>query len=287
MYIFRGALAALIPVPPMTSSAPRESGADNAAVVAAIYSAVISLEVGGNLGVSFEKARLEEVDVRLGNLTVPIAQSGMGCMGIAGCVWDCAYFNIDYLAHLCDSGFDFGNVICDLATGTGVVGMAYTLLNKAHKNVQTHIVFTDKSLTSCYYDNIETMTDILESGENRTTTCSVEYDWLDREYPDEMQRHFSTILCSDVIYEPAATEALLVLLRRVSFDRMFLVYKRRNDLKEKFFFEELVQFCDISLAVPPVNDLSSDIDFPLRNISNSEAVGMCVVLITPRPAILA
>ena len=268
--------------PPMTSPVPREGEEDSAAAVAAIYAAEISLEVGGNLGVSFDKARLEEVDVWLGEQTVSIAQSGMGCMGIAGCVWDCAYFNIDYLMYLCGSGFDFGGVVCDLATGTGVVGIAYTLLNKAHKNVQTHIVFTDKSLTSCYYDNVETMTQLLDGGENRTTSCSVEYDWLDSEYPEEMRRHFSTIFCSDVIYEPAATRALLMLLRRVSFDRMFLVYKRRNDAKEKFFFEEIVQFCDISLAVSPVNNLSSNIDFPLRNISKQEAVGMCIVLIAPK-----
>jgi hypothetical protein len=255
-----------------------------AALLAAIYATPISLEAGSNLGVSFEKAQLEEVDLVLRDQTVSIAQSGMGCIGIAGCVWNCAYYNVDYLSYLFDDNFDFGDTICDLATGTGVVGLGYVLLNSMTKNIQTHIVFTDKMLTSCFYDNIDTMKCLLESSqvENRTTVCSVEFDWLAVKIPEEMARHFTTILCSDVIYEPVVSRALLCVLKRLSFDRMFLVYKRRNDLKERFFFEELILFCDVKLAIVPIREDGDTTEFPFINIRKEDAAGMCIVLVTPK-----
>lgn len=259
-------------------------------VVSAIYAAPISCEAGSNLGVCFNRALLEEVQVTIGDKVFNIAQSGMGCLGIAGCVWNCAYYTIDYLSHLFETNFDFGDTVCDLATGTGIVGMAYAILNKMNRNVNTHITFTDRTLTSTFFDNIDCMrSEACLDPQSKLTFKSIEYDWLDSDMPPDLLRHFTTIFCSDVIYEPLVSGALLGLMKRLSFDRMVLTYKRRNDSKERFFFETLIFSFDICLAVPPITEddalcgiTATDIAFPLVNIRQGEVVAMYIIVITPK-----
>lgn len=251
----------------------------------AIYALPPSTDAGSNLGVSFERSQLEEIEIIAGAHAFVVMQSGMGCMGIAGCVWNCAYYCVDYLSHLFHDKFDFGDMICDLATGTGVVGSAYILLNMSSVRAQTTVVFTDKTLTSSFYDNIDEVRDVLKQSDKGTQTSikCVEFDWLDTALPEEMSTHFTTILCSDAVYLPAVSRALLSLLRRVSFDRMILAYKRRSDSKEKFFFEELETFCTVSLvAAGDPCTICCIAEFPLINICKADTTGMYILLIEPK-----
>ena len=69
----------------------------------------------------------------------------------------------------------------------------------------------------------------------------LEYNWDDDVMPAGLQERFDTVLCSDVLYDEKFHSGMLRCLRRLSFRTCLLSYKRRHDIPEKKFFEDLTK----------------------------------------------
>ena len=65
---------------------------------------------------------------------------------------------------------------------------------------------------------------------------------------------YSLVTCGDVLYDAKLHPSLLELLRRLQFERLLIGYKKRHADKEKAFFKELSEFCEIRVVVGGVEE---------------------------------
>jgi len=103
----------------------------------------------------------------------------------------------------------------------------------------------------------------------------VEYNWDSPAVPDELSQHFDTVLCSDVLYDEKFHAGLLRCLKKLTFTRCLLSYKRRHDIPEQKFFLDLI--AQGGFSVSAVNSA----DVTLVNISRTSMLsGLHIFIIT-------
>jgi predicted nicotinamide N-methyase len=235
-----------------------------------------SSELGQRLGISYMRTLQEEVVVSVNKNEIKIAQSSMGLMAISNVVWDCGLYLVDVLVYQYSSKHGDTSSITssqvlgrtlELGCGTGVAGIAALLLGSER------VLFSDINSAHCLNDNLEQLDTTLVA-----KTSYLSHDWNEQLVPSEFtDSTWDTLLCSDVLYEEKNHSALLGLLRKLRFRRMFLAYKRRHDEPERVFFESLSQWCAIRVVDP--------LSIPLRNIGQSALGGLFVVLVEPLEAV--
>jgi hypothetical protein len=253
------------------------------------------------LGVPFKRAQQGEicVNIPLGNergdsdYVLLLEQSEMGILGISTVVWDSGLLMVDYLISRKErqiiqssspssssmpsaSNSSLGTCL-DLGCGTGVVGIAALLLG-ADK-----CVFSDKSITPCLRANVlQLPIDLWEKVD------VVEYDWNNEIIPSsltctpdsssfpyafETTFRWTTILCSDILYEQFLHDCLTRLISRLKFHELILGYKRRQDHEEKKVIESLEAMFDVELIEPS--------SFELRNVQVNDTAGLYILVISP------
>lgn len=264
---------------------------------ATIFETPLVSGLGKRLGVPFTRAQLQEIYVHIPSVTtkksdriLTVEQSGMGILDISTVVWDCGLLMVDYLVSRrkraaggspCTyttssvSNTSLGTCL-DLGCGTGVVGLAALYLG-ADK-----CVFGDKSITPCLYANIQQLpTDLYDRAE------IVEFNWMDDSAPLSLTNvpetafirasaasiHWTTILCSDVLYEQSSHDCFIGLIKKLKFEELILAYKRRHDARERQVIESLEKAFDVMLVEPST--------FMLKNLEKDDTVGLYLLKISP------
>ena len=252
-------------------------------VTTALFADVATPEPGQRLGISFTKAQLDEVEVRVGDKVLSLAQSSMGLTAISSCVWDCGLALVDYLQS--STGEALG-LTMDIGCGTGVAGLAAVLLGAKF------VCFTDTSsaepLLSANLKQLQTQLSLSNDDDDGGGGGAsppwefIEHDWVKGNSSDFLSRcsryapeQWDTLLLSDVLYEQASHAALMALLRSLRFGRALLAYKRRHDAPERAFLLELESWCE--LAVVPVTD------FTFINATRAQLnSGLYIIVARPR-----
>jgi hypothetical protein len=235
-----------------------------------LFAEPVGAAPGQRLGVNFMRAQEETLNVLLDKdqRVMSLQQSQMGAIGLSCVIWDAGLFMVDFLSAL---GNPLGTVL-DLGCGVGISGLA------ALEFGASKVVFTDVVQSSLVLENIETVNE----GKNSSAKF-VAYDWSHDSPPKEILMSESidgfdvpweTILCSDVIYDDNARGPLLKLLRNISFQRMFLAYKRRHDEPERAFLDELATWCQLSVVDAAL--------VPLLNIPDASLAGLHIIVAIPK-----
>ena len=214
-----------------SSNAPK-----NTLSVQELLNTPLTARYGNKLGIPFMRASEGYINVYVGLEQVEIPQelddSKMSdAVGIPSVVWDCGLFLVDKLnieARQCTFNDDT-NKILDLGCGTGVVGLACSLLCGGK------VTFSDKVMSPTTRAHLEACSASHISGTISETKGQygqhdiVLYDWAESVAPpiSLTQTKWSLIVLADVLYDEAAHEPLLQLLEQLSFSRLILTYKRR------------------------------------------------------------
>lgn len=85
--------------------------------------------------------------------------------------------------------------------------------------------------------------------------------------------HWTTVFCSDVLYEQSLCNCFLRLVRKLKFDELILGYKRRKDSEERRVIESLEHLYDVKLIEPS--------SFELKNLQKDDTVGLYLLRISP------
>lgn len=265
-----------------------------------------AVAIGQRLGVPYTRTLLPQIEVTVKNNSIGINepeiiridQDGMGMIAISGVIWDCGLYLADFLcsshivSHIDTSYFEDEksvienlNTVClesvlDIGCGTGICGVV------AGKLGAKLVVFTDAVFTDAFEANLDMMLQQSKSHVEKNGPQSfhgVKWTWS-KDANDEIPliiTHgckengellsqsalcWSTVLCSDVLYEKSNLPALQLLLKRLSFYKMILAYKKRHDEAEQAFFEELSTWCHIFIvpkeSIEPIN-------LPTRNVDEN------------------
>lgn len=111
-------------------------------------------------------------------------------------------------------------------------------------------------------DNARTSSGVAKEGhlsnsEDNLGECFISHDWLISQDGNESRlwgQPYSLVTCGDVLYDAKLHPSLLELLRRLQFERLLIGYKKRHADKEKAFFKELSEFCEIRVVVGGVEE---------------------------------
>lgn len=239
-------------------------------------------EIGQRLGISFVRSQQEEMTMKIGERDFPVSQCGMGMIAISAVVWDAALLLVDFLyseivskstrilKDVCPESPAQGHTL-ELGCGTGVCGIASCILGASSCTFSDLILHDTLLANLCHIPS-------------STTTKLIQHDWQSLAIPEGLLRppHYTnndaklcwdTIICSDVLYEVKAQQALLSLLKNIQFNKLIISYKRRTDAPEKAFIEQLAEWCTIYVvrgsAVPPVN------------LSQAALSGLFIIVATP------
>jgi hypothetical protein len=236
-----------------------------------IYSLDLDAAPGQMLGISFVRSQQENLSVCVNNAIIQFEQFNGGIIGISGVVWDCGLFLVDYIVFLFCNDHNFGSSTLDIGCGTGIVGIAFLELVR-NKVQNLNMIFTDKILSDIFKGNLSGCVSQYDPQKLNCTT--IPYDWLEKTPDILLDTHYSTIFCSDILYEPKVHSSLIHLFKLLHFDTIIISYKRRKDREEKYFFEQLSLEFDLCLISPG--------SFPLVNLSISETKGLYIITVRRR-----
>jgi hypothetical protein len=247
-------------------------------VSSTIYDTLAHVRLGQNLGINYVRSLKDQLDIRICDDVISISQSSQSDLGITGVVWDCGLYMVDYLVHSFRNGSDFGDTILEIGCGTGIVGISYLALCMQMTNNRVlvqpqNFTFTDKIISAAFTNNLQTIMDRQSDG--RIQVTCIEYDWFNyNNIPEHLTgKNYSTIFCSDILYESKLYDSLLILLKSLTFERLILTFKRRHDEKERPFLEELEKYYKLTLV-----DANS---FPLVNIDIKDIIYLYIIIIEP------
>ena len=243
-----------------------------------LFGTTPNVVIGQRLGISYVRSQQEQLTINVREQVITVSQSTMGLTAIPGVVWDAALLMIDYLVYEYRQERQlFLNKVLDLGCGTGVIGIAACLLGA------NYVLFSDGySSSSILEENIASSL----PEELQSKTKFVSHKWENEELPSELLRNngifklcsdpaensvygcnvsessdhlarqlsvWDTIICSDLFYDEKMLPPLLSTLRKLSFRRLLIGYKKRHDEPEEKFFMALSEWC--SLSIVPIESI--------------------------------
>ncbi|KAL6072101.1 Methyltransferase-like protein 21B [Balamuthia mandrillaris] len=161
------------------------------------------------------------------------------CSDVWGQVWKAGVAMMNYVQHLGADGFWKGKKVLDLGSGTGLLGIALSLLG-------AHVMVTDvASALDQLRLNVRANTD-----PSKHKIVVRELDWY-VEVPQDLKRtRWDFVLATDVIYNPIHFEALMATLEQVCnpTNTLLLGYEKRPHTAR--FFELLYSAFQEKIKVP-------------------------------------
>ena len=130
-------------------------------------------------------------------------------------------------------------------------------------------MLTDLAITDCLESNVNEL-----PAEYRNKCDLLAYNWAETEVPSVLLgKNWDCIICSDILYEEKSHDLLLGLLKKLTFKKLFLSYKRRNDEAELHFFENL----ELLFSVTEIDPAT----FPRINLCDEViAAGLHLLVVT-------
>lgn len=258
---------------------------------------------GNRLGIVYTRSLLESIpivlriqkqcssgeDAVVERIELFLQQDCMGLLAISGVIWDAGLLLVDFLVdyQLCPSKYLSSPTCCpaismdkclDLGCGTGVVGITCSLLGAQE------VILTDMNALSCLQQNLEPFLSTNINGgdislfatgsHTNESVLFVAYNWEQELLPTQLSCEFSTILCSDVLYEERYHAGLMRLLRRLQFQTLILSYKRRHDEPERNFLVELSSWCSLCVVDSSIVQLT--------NCASQLLPGLYLIIASPK-----
>ncbi len=229
-----------------------------------------NIQVGQRLGVPYLRSLQPELEIRLPTIqgdksssivcgspgfvvenissehVVTLYQDGHGVMGISGVIWDCGLLCTDFLGNLatcvnnevlCLSPLD---TFLDLGCGTGVCGISALHLGAER------VTFTDARICDALENNLDNLPEFFKPKSN-----FISFSW-DAKMISEIEspaRHirgeWDCVICSDLLYDNKSHADLLNVLASIKFRIAIFSYKKRHDIPEENFFEQLEVFTNL------------------------------------------